>query len=215
MGNIFSINSPFYRIMTKVADAMILTVLWIISSVPLVTLGASCSALYFSVYKVLREDEDTPWRCYWRSFRSNFKQGTLIGVPVMIACGFWAYYLFQRYLIGDYLSIGPVLGLLALCFCLLWLHYILTYIARFSDRFTAVLSKSLILCLSELPRSLLVLLSFVLAVVLLVVFIVIAPVLAFFVPVAYTLLLTCILEKIYGKYIKKAEDAAQNAGASD
>lgn len=194
--------------MSKVADAMILTVLWLISSVPLITLGASCSALYFSVFKVIREDDDTPWRCYWRAFRSNFKQGTVIGIPVMLACGFWAYFLFQRYLIKDFWSLAPILALIALCYCIMWLHYLLTYIARFSDSFKDVLLKSLILCISELPRSLLILLCFVLFIVLLVVCILVAPVLAFFMPVLYTLLLTLILEKVYGKYIKKAEEAA-------
>lgn len=208
MGNLFNINGPFYRIMSKVADAMILTILWLVSSVPLITLGASCSALYFSVFKVIREDADTPWRCYWRAFRSNFKQGTIIGIPVMLACGFWAYFLFQRYLVKDFLSLAPLLALIALCYCIMWLHYILTYIARFSDSFKGVLLKSLILCISEMPRSLLVLLCFVLSIALLVVCILVAPLLAFFMPVLYALLLSLILEKVYGKYIKKAEEAA-------
>ena len=47
--DLFSISGKFYSFMTKVADLIILSVLWLLTSLPVITLGASGSALYYTM----------------------------------------------------------------------------------------------------------------------------------------------------------------------
>lgn len=210
---IFNMDGPIFRGLSRLADILILSALWFVSSIPLVTLGASTSALYFTIFKVLRNDEDTVWKCYWRSFASNFKQ-SLVSLPIIVAFGYWGLFLIQRLAVGDVLKFGPLLAFIAFSFCTMWLHYILSYIARFTDPIKAVLSKTLVLCISELPRSLILLILFLVFFCFAALLFLYVPIALFIIPVMYVWLASFTLEKVYRKYIPKPQEAEQTGDES-
>ena len=45
MGKFFNMDSPIMRFMTKVADIMILNLLFVITSLPVITIGAAWTSL--------------------------------------------------------------------------------------------------------------------------------------------------------------------------
>ena len=47
MGKMFDIDNPVWRFMGKVTDMFFLTCLWLLFSLPVVTIGASTCALYY------------------------------------------------------------------------------------------------------------------------------------------------------------------------
>ena len=57
MAKIFDLDNPVWRFMGKVFDMMVLTVLWVVTSLPVVTIGASTTALYYVGMKLARDDE--------------------------------------------------------------------------------------------------------------------------------------------------------------
>lgn len=77
---IFGIDSNFTGVMEKLADLVILSVLWIVSSLPVITLAASTSALYYTVVKCIRRGRGTLSREFFGFFRSNWRRG--IGVSL-------------------------------------------------------------------------------------------------------------------------------------
>ena len=56
MNDFFDLDAPLFRFLTRVADMVILSLLWLIGSLPLFTLGISSTALYYAVNKSLIED---------------------------------------------------------------------------------------------------------------------------------------------------------------
>ena len=73
----FSVDNPVWRFIRKIGYLWILNILWVVTSLPLVTVGASTTALIFACMK-LRDDEGYPVRNYFRSFKDNFRQATVI-----------------------------------------------------------------------------------------------------------------------------------------
>ena len=80
---IFSLNSPLMQKLSLLYDLIILNLLTILCSLPVVTMGAAISALYDGVWR-LRNHEGTLLRNYFQAFRSNFKQATLLFLPLLL-----------------------------------------------------------------------------------------------------------------------------------
>ena len=54
MGKFFGLDSPFFKVMTKVADFIILNFLVLVFSIPVVTIGPALTAMYYVALKEAR-----------------------------------------------------------------------------------------------------------------------------------------------------------------
>ena len=76
--NFLSSDSWLGRFFNLVFDLVIMHVIWIICSLPIFTIGASTTALYYAFMKRTRRDEGYIWKNFFHSFKENFKQATMI-----------------------------------------------------------------------------------------------------------------------------------------
>lgn len=83
MGKLFNLDSPLMQFMTKVADLMILNILFVVSCLPIVTIGAAWTGLYAVTLKMVGDQESAIARSYFRAFRQNFRQATLVWLGVL------------------------------------------------------------------------------------------------------------------------------------
>ena len=101
MTRIFDLDNPVWRFMGKVFDMMVLTVLWFVMSLPVITIGASTTALYYVSLKMASDQEGYVVKDFFRSFKQNFKQATAVWL-IMLALGMflagdlWWYYQFKE-----------------------------------------------------------------------------------------------------------------------
>jgi uncharacterized membrane protein YesL len=70
--------------MNKVADIMLLNILFILFSLPIITIGASYTAAYYVALKMVRNEETYIFKSFWKSFKENFIQSTIMWVFIMI-----------------------------------------------------------------------------------------------------------------------------------
>ena len=128
-------NSVFYDIGDKLGDIILLSLCWLLCSIPLVTLGASSSALYYAVNKRFKDGSATPTKDFFRSFKQNLRQGIILSVIELLFAGATMFNIlvaFNGY--GDiklpswYLPFAILL--------LLPLVFTLTYLAPYLSRFT-------------------------------------------------------------------------------
>ena len=70
-------NSRLHIGLTTVIDLVVVSLLWLLFSLPLVTLGAASTAAYYTVVKYIRRQRGRLWPCFWGAFRGNFRQSTL------------------------------------------------------------------------------------------------------------------------------------------
>ena len=84
MGNMFNSDSGFSKIMNKIADWFILNILWIFFSIPIVTIGATTTALYSVNLKIINNEEGNLIKTFFKSFKENFKKSTIIWLIILI-----------------------------------------------------------------------------------------------------------------------------------
>ncbi|MDR2045317.1 MAG: DUF624 domain-containing protein [Clostridium sp.] len=90
----FDLDSPVMQVLGKVADMLLLNVLALVCCIPLVTIGASLTALHSVSLKMARNEECYITRGFFKAFKENFRQSTLIwllllGVILIIAGDFY------------------------------------------------------------------------------------------------------------------------------
>ncbi|GAB3167809.1 YesL family protein [Myceligenerans halotolerans] len=160
MSRILHPDSPLLRFLTRVADLMILNLLFVVTSVPVVTLGASLTALNYTAMKILTDEHESVTGDYLRSFRANFRQATLLGLAV----AFLGLVLAAWYVAAEILGISVVVRfvLQAICYLIafrvvLVALYAFPYLAKFENSVLDVLNNSRKLSVRHLFASLAVL----------------------------------------------------------
>lgn len=76
-------DSPLMRFLTKIADLMILNILFLITCLPVVTIGAAWTSLYYVALKMVRDEESSILRAYFRAFKQNFRQSTILWLGIL------------------------------------------------------------------------------------------------------------------------------------
>ncbi len=82
----FSYESKFSQLLLKLCYACYLNLLWLVCSLPIVTIGASTTALYYTCLKIVRDEDNHVGATFFRAFRENFKQATVIWL-IMLGAG--------------------------------------------------------------------------------------------------------------------------------
>lgn len=154
MSRFFDMESPLFRGLSRLADIMILNVVFLICCVPVVTIGASLTAMSYVALKMKDEEEGYIIRSFFRSFKLNFKQATLI----------WLLMLFLGVFIGlDFVIIGSMEGTAAALMkvlvgmgAMIWLMifvYVFPLQARFYNSIKATMQNAIILAVANFPKT--------------------------------------------------------------
>lgn len=81
----FSHNSPLIRFLTMVADVMIIGVLWLVTSIALITIGASTTAAFYVMMRRISNRESSIVSEYFSAFKSNFVNATKVFITIAVA----------------------------------------------------------------------------------------------------------------------------------
>ena len=84
MASFFSIDSAYGRFMNKVGDIILLSVLWLVSSLPVVTMGTATCAAYYTAAKVLRHHSGYVSKEFLRSFKQNLRSSIVFNIFYLI-----------------------------------------------------------------------------------------------------------------------------------
>lgn len=84
MGRFFNIDSPIMSGLNKLADLIWLNILAFFCCIPIVTVGASITALNYVALKMVRDEEGYVTKEYFKSFKQNFKQATIIWLIMLL-----------------------------------------------------------------------------------------------------------------------------------
>ncbi len=81
----FQEDGLFSRIFGFLGQLIALNLLWIVFTVPVITAGASTTALFYCTLKIHKDGECRPFHDFWKSFRQNFRQATAIWLLLFLA----------------------------------------------------------------------------------------------------------------------------------
>ena len=202
MRGLFNYDGPAFRFFSKVADCLILSLLWLVFSLPLITMGASFTALYYAVYK-LRRAEDGLWTAFWHGFKSNFKQATVLWLILLAVCCVLGMSFYSAYLL---LEVGKMhvmfLILLALMAAAVvtWGIWLFPCVARFENTTRNFLKNGAGIALFHLYWSFCLFVIFCVTVYLSVKL----PMGVLLFPAAGTWVSSVLMEKVFTKYVDEA-----------
>ena len=94
MGGLFAADGKLAQTLGKIADLVILNVLWIVCSIPVVTAVAAATAFYSVALKMIKNEEAYVASSFFKAFRENFKQSfivtlILLAVAAVLGCDFY------------------------------------------------------------------------------------------------------------------------------
>ena len=140
------------RALGKIGDMICLNVMWLICCIPIITIGASTTALYTVMLRMVKNEEGYIFRGFLKAFKSNFKQSTLIWLILLLLGIVWT----VDFRVAGFMPgmAGIILSaiFLALGFILLSVMiYIFPLTARYENGIKATFKNALILTVAKLP----------------------------------------------------------------
>ena len=154
---IFNPDNDLWRITGKLVDLFLLSVFWLVCSIPLFTIGPATSALYNTVVRCIRGNRRDSWTLFFRTFRDNLKVGVLTTL-VVLAVG--AALLFLHGLAYQMAATGTAESVFYLCYTFLLLLplgvacYLFPVLSRFTFGVGGLLSNCARLAIVHLPSTL-------------------------------------------------------------
>lgn len=144
--------------MGRVADLIILNLLCLLCCIPIVTAGASITAMFYVTLKMVRNEESYIVKSFFKSFKQNFKQATIIHLIMLVT----ALLLFFDLRIVNQLegTVGQVLHVIFIAFMLLYLMiflYIYPVLSKFYNTTRNTFVNSFLMAIRHLPYTILML----------------------------------------------------------
>lgn len=200
MGEIFNLDNGFFRGVSKVVDCIAVTLLWFIGCIPIITIGASTTALYYTVHKSIHLDRGYLFKEFTYAFKSNFKKSTIVWLILLVIgvfLGTDAYLTYQLKQQGDNVGYIFYFVLFLLVIELIVFIFVFPYISRFEDTTKRIFKNAFFLAFGNPVKMILMLITFAVSVYM----VYVLPVLVIVAPTMYMLGIEQLMEKIYKKFL--------------
>ena len=153
MNGIFSWDSPLMKLLSRLGDWIALNVLFVISCIPVITIGAACTALYDSIERI-QQNEGFDWKSYWKAFRRDFKKSTILWLLQALISALVGYAL-VFYIKSD-ASIGGVGRIVCIIVGIIWLlasAWVFPIHAKYDNTPRQTVKNALLCGIMFLPQS--------------------------------------------------------------
>jgi len=214
MGGIFKIDGKLFRFGTKLTDLMILNVLTMICCIPIFTIGPAITAMHYVLLRMYRDEEGYIVKSYFKSFKENFKQATLIWLiylAVILIVGLDAWIITKGSMeIGKFFKYGLVfIGVLG-TFSLSWVFVLQS---RYENPIKVTIKNSFIVSIANFFKTVMMLIMLLVPALLILISEVTLPI-VFFLGLSVPGLLQCL---VYSKIFDRMEgvDCEEKADADD
>ena len=88
MNQILNPDNPVIRFLGRLFDLVVLNIIFLLLCIPVVTIGASITSLYYVLLKIVRGEDPYILRSFFKAFRQNFFQSTVIWIILLMAAVF-------------------------------------------------------------------------------------------------------------------------------
>lgn len=211
---LFDLDSSLMQALNKLADLMWLNILTVIFCIPVVTAGASITAMHYMALKMARNEECYITRDFFKSFKLNFRQATII----------WLLVLFVFFvLVGDFLIMKNTdfrfsavikVILTVIAFLALFTYmFVFPVLAKFDNTIMRTIKNAFLIGILQFPKTVLMMVLSVTPLGLFLLFPQITPIIFVFGLSAPA----WVSAKLYSNYFKRLEDqiAEANLPAED
>lgn len=154
----FNYEGRLFRALSFFADMILLQLIWVVFSLPLVTIGASTTAAYYAAMKKLEYEEGHIWSNFIRGFCSNFAQSTKLWLIMVAASVVLAGDLVFSQKAGGVLGSGLMVFFTPFAVLVLFtLIYLFPIQARFENTILQTLKNAFLMSIANIPYTILAL----------------------------------------------------------
>ena len=206
--------------MSKVADLCILNIICVVCCIPVITAGASITAMYYVTLKMVRNEEAYIIRSFFKSFKQNFKQATIINL-IMLLIGVVLYVDLNvsKAMQG---GAGQIFQVIFMAFVLIYFIlflYVYPVLARFYNTIKNTIKNALFMAIRHFPYTVVMVIIAVCPLLLLLVksYQIQSTLFVLFLLMGFALIAYCnsyFLAKIFDHYMPKEEAGQESAGES-
>ncbi len=125
----FNLENGFFDVLGKIVDMIILGALWFVMCLPIITIGAATTAAYYVTFNQLNGKDGYVVRSFFKSFRENFKQATILFSIIAILSTFA---IANIYILDNYISLGKAGFILRIVQLFVLVESLLLFIYGFS-----------------------------------------------------------------------------------
>lgn len=205
---LFNLESPFMQALNKVADLMLLNLLTLLCCIPIITIGPSLAGMHYVALKMARDEECYIARDFFKSFKLNFRQGTIIWLMMLflifvLACDF---IIIQN----SALEYGRVIQIVLTGIVIILLFtsmFVFPVLARFENTVLHTIKNAFLISALQFPKTILMMVLTVLPTALFIFYPQIMPLILLFGMSAPAF----VSAKLYSRFFRKLEDQI-NAG---
>ena len=151
----FNLDSPLMKGLSRMTDILWLNILTLVCSIPIITAGASFTALHYVCLKMVRDEEGYITKDFFKSFKQNFKQATVIWLIILAIIA--VFYVDYKVLVA-YTGAIPkpiiVAGVIAaVVFLLFTALYVFPVLSHFDNKTGATIKNAFFMSILALPRT--------------------------------------------------------------
>ena len=159
-----SVEDRIMDVLGSVSDIVLLNLLFVVCSLPVVTIGASLTALYGSLFRLAR-GEGTLYTSFFRTFKASFGQATLLFLELAAAFAVLVADIYLTNMIGSALAVvGIALFCVAILLGLCMSQYVFALLASYPNPLKRTVKNAFLMSLRHAPKSLLMILFWALPV---------------------------------------------------
>lgn len=137
--------SKLQPIIHKIKNILFIYLLWILFSLPVITIGAATTAAYYVAFKIISGKSNSVFKEFIQGFKTNLFQGTIALISI-VAAYFGGYKLVQYLITGDPDLIVKIIAGFILLLAYMYTLYIMPIIARYTNKIHLNFESSLLLC---------------------------------------------------------------------
>ena len=151
---IFDLDSPLMNVLNKMADLMWLNILTLICCIPIITAGAAFTSMHYVALKIVRNEESYITRSFFKSFKTNFRQATLIWLLILLIAAVLGgdYYIITKSGI-QFSSVLVILIMAAAVLVICTALYVFPVLAKFDNTIMGTIRNAFIMSILQLPKT--------------------------------------------------------------
>lgn len=166
MNSLFNMDGPVMSFLNRVADLIWLNILAFICCIPIVTAGASLTALHYMTMKMVRKEEGYIARGFFKSFRQNFKQATIIWILMLLMTTLlWLdLFIMNQMMTGLPKALSVIIAAVSIVFAFTAI-YIFPVLSRFENTIKNTIKNAFFMSILNFPKTVLMIVIYVVPIV--------------------------------------------------
>ncbi len=163
---LFNLDSPLMQGLGKMADIMWLNILTIVCCLPVITAGASLTAMNYMALKIARDEECYVTRGFFKSFKENFRQATIMWLIFLVVLILLAgdYFIMRSYNTG-FSNVFQSVILAAAVLVLFTMTFAFPVLAKFENTVFKTIKNAMMISIMQFPKTILMIVMYAIPVV--------------------------------------------------